>query len=848
MARLAVFVLVLALIVPAAELPSDVPQLFCQPGGFVVSRFGGAVQVQPKAGASFNVFFDAAAYQSNAFDAALRAAMSSWSTVDGSAWSYNFAGYSNAAPSGSDGQMTVVRGGQSFPPGVLAVTIFRGVGSTGELIDSDIFFNSNAPITTSPGAGEYDFQSIALHEMGHGLGLDHNDACLPTPTVMHSTIGGAVQRRSLLPAEVEGVRFLYPGSPSGGGGGGGGSGGGILSASPSSLLFSGTVGAAVPPTRTLSISGSSGAWSAVASTDTGGDWLRLSPDSGTLPVVLEASVLTGGLGPGTYTGRIHITAGTSAADVSVSLNLSPPPANIVQASPASLLFEALRGAASTPQDVRLTGSGGASWRATAVTTSGGPWLTPSPDSGTLPSTLVVFVSPGGLNPGVYSGRIVVTSGDTTREIPVQVEVASQSRLVLAPAQFSFTAPAGSTALVCSSLRIAGFAGALLDWTATPSASWLAVNPGSGRSPASTTVCANPAGLAAGNYSAQLAVAAPSLSSTQNVLALLTVAPPVTFGSSGVVNAASFANQPLTAGQIVSLFGANLASQTAQATTFPLLTDLGGTRVTIAGVPARLLYVSSGQINLVTPSGLTGSTASLSVSNGSVSSPPVVLPVAHQSPGMFTVLGNGVGAGAITHVDFSLVTRAAPLAAGEPFSVYLTGLGPLDSPVADGAPAPTDPLARATNSVRVLVDGQEASLYFAGAAPGFAGLQVVIATAPATLARRFPEMVVEVGGVPSNRFTAGGPSLLDVTPPTVRTGADARLTLRGVNLPASAGVQVAGQALPASLADGPLQTLSVTLPAALLASPGPLALTVIDTSAPGEPASNPVTLTVGSVAP
>jgi uncharacterized protein (TIGR03437 family) len=840
MTRAALTALLAPVLLAGADTGPDPAQLACRPGGFVLGQFGN-VEARPKAGASFSVLFDAANYQANNFDAALRAAMTSWSTVNGSAWQYRFGGFSALLPSGRDGQMTVIRGGRSFPAGVLAATLISYISVTGEIIDSDVFFNPAHTFSTAPERGEFDFQSVALHELGHGLGLDHNDACLPAPTVMHSTIGAAERMRELFPAEHEGARYLYPGSGGGGGGGAGGGGGGILAVSPSSLLFTGITGGSVPPPRTLSVSGGLGAWSAEASTSSGGNWLRLEPRSGVLPVVMEVSVQTRGLEPGAYLGRIRITSGEAEREVAVTLNLQAPPTNLLQASPEALSFEVLRGAATVSRDLQLTGTSGLNWLATAATNSGGGWLRPFPESGRLPAVLTVFVSPGGLGAQVYSGAITITAAGITREIPVYVEVADQSRLVPQPAQLSFTAAAGSSDLACSTLRLAGFAGAALDWSASLSAPWLAMNPGLGRSPTTIDVCTDPAGLAIGDYSGQIALTATAFGSRQNVPVLLTVAPPVVVHEGGIVNAASFApNQAVTTGEIISLFGSNLASETAQAAGFPLPSELGGSRVLIGNVPARLLYVSPGQINLVTPS---AAGAALQVFNGPLAGRPVALPFASQSPGVFTLLGNGAGAGAITHADFSPVTRAAPLQAGEPLLIYLTGLGPLDPPVPDGAPAPSDPLSRAINPARVLVDGQEAEVLYAGAAPGFAGLQLVVANAPGSLARRFPEVTVEVGGMLSNRVTAGGPSLLDVSPASVRAGAEASLTLRGLNFPPGSGLQVAGQNLPAAVTGGPLQTLTVTVPAGLLSTPGPFPLAVVDTAAPAELPSNSVTLTV-----
>ena len=59
---------------------------------------------------------------------------------------------------------------------VLASTTFEVNDETGELLASDIFFNSSFEWSVSPGgdSSRFDVQSIALHELGHFFGLYHS--------------------------------------------------------------------------------------------------------------------------------------------------------------------------------------------------------------------------------------------------------------------------------------------------------------------------------------------------------------------------------------------------------------------------------------------------------------------------------------------------------------------------------------------------------------------------------------------------------------------------------------------------------------------------------------------------
>jgi hypothetical protein len=85
--------------------------------------------------------------------------------------------------------------------------------------------------------------------------------------------------------------------------------------------------------------------------------------------------------------------------------------------------------------------------------------------------------------------------------------------------------------------------------------------------------------------------------------------------------------------------------------------------------------------------------------------------------------------------------------------------------------------------------------------------------------------------------------LDVFPATIRTGSDATVVVRGINLPPAAALQIGGAEVRAVLEDGPLQTLRATIPAGILGSPGVREVRVIDTEARVEPPSNPVPITV-----
>ena len=215
---------------------------------------------------------------------------------------------------------------------------------------------------------------------------------------------------------------------------------------------------------------------------------------------------------------------------------------------------------------------------------------------------------------------------------------------------------------------------------------------------------------------------------------------------GVVNAASYA--PFTAGvspgELLVLTGTGLApnatigaADIAQSANFPV--KLNGVEVLIDGVPAPLYYVESTQIAAIVPYAAAGfSFATIQVNNNGSVSHTITEFVNPGTPGVFTNPADGVGLAAAEHVaDGSLVTENSPAQPGESIAVYLTGLGQVFPPIADGTPGisgPTcSPLNCTVNTINAAIDGPTAStaasVLYAGLAPTLTGLYQVNLTIP-----------------------------------------------------------------------------------------------------------------------
>jgi uncharacterized protein (TIGR03437 family) len=205
---------------------------------------------------------------------------------------------------------------------------------------------------------------------------------------------------------------------------------------------------------------------------------------------------------------------------------------------------------------------------------------------------------------------------------------------------------------------------------------------------------------------------------------------------GIVNAGSSA--PFTAGlapgELLTLYGDNLASGTQVASAIPFPTTLGNVQVTVNGVPAPIYYVTPAQLSAIVPYGVVGSIVKVQVFNNNVPSNAVTAWVSNTAPGVLTQSQNGLGYGDVLHLDGTLVNAKSPAQIGETVSVYLTGLGAVSPTIADGAAGPTDPnaLAKAVATITAYIGGVPATVGYAGLAPQLAGLYQINLTVPAGL--------------------------------------------------------------------------------------------------------------------
>lgn len=103
-------------------------------------------------------------------------AFASWSGVPNVRLSSEFVGFTGANPLSGDNANVIGFTTRADLDRVLGSTSFTVDTVSGEIIESDIFFNSTFAWSAAAGGdpGRQDIESIALHEVGHMLGLGHS--------------------------------------------------------------------------------------------------------------------------------------------------------------------------------------------------------------------------------------------------------------------------------------------------------------------------------------------------------------------------------------------------------------------------------------------------------------------------------------------------------------------------------------------------------------------------------------------------------------------------------------------------------------------------------------------------
>jgi hypothetical protein len=148
-----------------------------------------------------------------------------WQDVPTASITFQAAGVTGASPFEEDGITTLGFLSRPDLEGVLGATGYIVDEITGEILESDIFFNSQYPwsVAESGEPGRIDLESVAVHEIGHLLGLGHSGLgqidgqgdrrrVAATEAVMFPIAfdPGTIDGRRLKADDIAGVSDLYP--------------------------------------------------------------------------------------------------------------------------------------------------------------------------------------------------------------------------------------------------------------------------------------------------------------------------------------------------------------------------------------------------------------------------------------------------------------------------------------------------------------------------------------------------------------------------------------------------------------------------------------------------------------
>ena len=300
--------------------------------------------------------------------------------------------------------------------------------------------------------------------------------------------------------------------------------------------------------------------------------------------------------------------------------------------------------------------------------------------------------------------------------------------------------------------------------ASSNGNWVSVAPLAGEAPASLTVSLNPGGLNPGTYTGTITVSGTNGaagSTTIDVTLTVTVPVPII---ARVLNAASFAPGPLSAGEIVAIFapadgGNPIGPAAAAELTSDLIVNaklpntLGGVQVFFSGYPAPVYFASAGQVNAVVPYEIaTTLSPTVWVKFLSQTSNALSLTASASAPAIFTADGRGSGPAALVNADNTYNAPDNPAAKGSTIVFFVTGEGQTSPQGVSGqvttlnssgngplTPQPLLPLG-------VTIDGQPAFVAFYGETPGVVAglLQLNVQVPPNARTGDLPLAVI-IGG-------------------------------------------------------------------------------------------------------
>jgi uncharacterized protein (TIGR03437 family) len=223
-----------------------------------------------------------------------------------------------------------------------------------------------------------------------------------------------------------------------------------------------------------------------------------------------------------------------------------------------------------------------------------------------------------------------------------------------------------------------------------------------------------------------------------------------YSEDGIVSIASGTPGALAPNSLASIYGTRLSyserglvPSDAAGGVLPTVLPGTGVRVLVGGYPAHMFYVSATQLNFLVPSNLRPTTVDVQVVRDGVAGPAIPITLRDAAPAFFMLDAQFAIA---SHLDFSLVTAAAPARPGDWVVLWATGLGESNPPADYGViPSKAAGIVR-QSEFRVLLNGAAVPperIAYAGLAPLCAGLYQINVLLPSVVAPD-PEIRMALG--------------------------------------------------------------------------------------------------------
>ncbi len=361
----------------------------------------------------------------------------------------------------------------------------------------------------------------------------------------------------------------------------------------------------------------------------------------------------------------------------------------------------------------------------------GEWLSVSAVSGTTSATLNVYVNPTSLPGGSYAAIITINSASAAtpvHTVPVTLEVGNAPATLTASTNaLTFNYVTGSVAPATQPIELLTSGGALTVSIAITGGTWLQASPTGSISlvglPGTINVSVNPAALAPGAYTGQIAFSSSNaanksvaVSVTLNVAAAVPTIAPGGIWPPGVLAGAS--------ATVVTITGSNFFSTSVVSIGATILTKTLVGPTTLLATITALLLTTAGTLPIVVTTPTAAAASALAA---------------------FTAYGPGPQLWAVTNGASANMSVISP---GGIVTIYGVGLGPVTlTPFPGTNPLPVV-LPGSAPSTSVSINGVAAPLLYTSATQ----VSCIVPYALAVVSGNAASLVLTYGGTPSAPFS------------------------------------------------------------------------------------------------